>query len=102
MWRALQQADCAIVYMCRHPLFTKLLGTSNIHLVTMEALGFIYQNMLPTITIELTRVRCILQNIRAFALAIAKVTALNARHELLIMVMLEHLPKIGKSMIAYQ
>jgi hypothetical protein len=64
----------------------------------MEALGFIYQNMPPSITIELTRVRCILQNIRAIALAIAKVTALKARHELLITVTLNLFPKIGKLM----
>jgi hypothetical protein len=59
----------------------------------MEALGFIYQTRPPSITIELTRVRCILQNIRAIALVIAIVTTLKARHELLT---LNLLPKIGK------
>jgi hypothetical protein len=61
--------------MCCHPLIKKLLGTSNIELVTMEALGFIHQNPPPAITIEPTKIRCILQDSRTIALSIAKITA---------------------------
>jgi hypothetical protein len=88
--------------MCCHPLFKKLLGTSNIELVTMETLGYIYQNPPPAITIEPTRIRCILQDSRTIARLIAKITTLKARHKFLITVTLEHLPKIGKPMIAHQ